>query len=246
MPIRNAVVIPAYNEQEHISGTLDALSNQSVSPDAIVVVNNASTDDTEAIVEERQEHESNLHLISESGQGASFALNTGFRYAIDELDAGIIGRTDADTQPNIQWLGSIVDYFQRHPEKKLLTGPSLPLHDASFRRRDEILWPAAQIGYRLGNLATVRSLFPLRMAHGHNMAVRSKAFDSVGGFPKATWDEYYENVELSRRIYERYGFVALGYLFDMRVHTSMRRLRQKGYMGMVRSKGDMTRPPSNY
>ncbi len=244
--MKNAVVVPAYNEQEHIAGTLDALSRQMISPEAVVVVNNATTDDTAAIVEERQGLENNLHLVSEPRQGASFALNTGFRYAIDELDASVIGRTDADTQPSRGWLGTVLNYFQDHPEKKLITGPSLPLHDASFRQRDNILWPAAQLGYRLGNLATVHSLFPLCMAHGHNMATRGKAFDSVGGFPDATWDEYYENVELSKRIYERYGFVALGYLFDMRVYTSMRRVRQKGYLGMARSKGNMAHPPSNY
>ena len=45
------IVIPAHNEEAYIEKTLDSLVNQSLRPARIVVVNDNSTDGTQAIID---------------------------------------------------------------------------------------------------------------------------------------------------------------------------------------------------
>lgn len=48
--MRYYIIIPAHNEAAYIALTLQSLAGQSVLPEKVVVVNDNSTDDTEAIV----------------------------------------------------------------------------------------------------------------------------------------------------------------------------------------------------
>lgn len=46
------IIIPAHNEEAHLSKTLESLSNQTVLPQQIIVVNDGSTDDTQDIIDD--------------------------------------------------------------------------------------------------------------------------------------------------------------------------------------------------
>jgi GT2 family glycosyltransferase len=240
---RNVVVVPARNEGARIFDAVMALRLQTVPPAAIVVVNNGSTDGTSAMVKGLQAVEPNIHLLHEPQEGVAHAANTGFRFAREDLEATIISRTDADTLPDATWNETILGYFASHPNAQLLTGPSYPRTDGDFRKRDDVLWPMARHLYRAFNVLTTRSRLPLRVAHGHNLAIRSKAFEEIGGFPQQTWEEVLENVELSRRVLARYGSEGLAYSSDLRVYTSMRRVRRAGYLGIALARGNLARPP---
>jgi glycosyltransferase involved in cell wall biosynthesis len=111
----NVIVVPAYNEEACIGQTLDALAAQSLAPDGIVVVDNNSTDGTSDVVEHRQRDIPNLHLVFEERKGTGIACNTGFRYAIDEIGARTISRTDADASPRPNWNEVICSYFTSKP-----------------------------------------------------------------------------------------------------------------------------------
>lgn len=240
----NVAVVPAYNEQKTIASTIDALWTQTVPLEAIVVVDNDSTDDTANIVEQRQEKYPNLHLVHEDRKGPGYACNAGFEYAIDEINASTVSRIDSDTQAFPNWNEAINKYFDNQPNKQLLTGPSYPLHDAYYKHRDSLLWPLARKGYRVGNIATTHALWPLRVAHGHNLSIRSEAFESVGGFPGTSLEDCLDNIELSKRIYDKFGFKAMGYSMEMKVRTSMRRIRKVGYFGLVLARGNLASSPS--
>ena len=236
MEDRISVVIPAYNEEKTIARTLDSLIRQSLPLHDIVVVNNNSNDRTSDIVQEYQESKdsnSAIHLVTEHTKGTGFACNTGFYFAIEELKAAIVSRTDADTVPVNDWNKAIAKYFSSHPAKQLVSGPSYALRDEHYRSGDKFLWPLMHTAFRLGNVAITHSLFTARFAIGHNMAVRADAFQKVGGFPNGSIDKSDEDVELSKRIYDFFGFDAMAYESEINVQTSIRRIRQVGYWGLV-------------
>lgn len=107
-----SVVIPAYNETDKLAHTLDALANQTVKPDEVIVVDNGSTDDTFEIARKY-----GCKVILEKRRGTSHARNAGF----DAAQCEIIARTDADTVPDKYWIENIKKYTALGIEA--LTGP---------------------------------------------------------------------------------------------------------------------------
>lgn len=89
------VVIPAYKVEKQIEETLKRI------PDYIrhiIVVNDASPDNTARIVSSLQEKDSRILLIShEQNQGVGGAMRTGFTKAL-QLDAQIVVKIDGDGQ----------------------------------------------------------------------------------------------------------------------------------------------------
>jgi glycosyltransferase involved in cell wall biosynthesis len=84
-----SIVIPVYNEQCHLKACLDAIANQTESPDEVIVVDNNSTDRTLAIAESYPF----VKILKEKKQGVLAVRTKGFNSA----RSSIIGRIDADT-----------------------------------------------------------------------------------------------------------------------------------------------------
>lgn len=92
---RLSIVIPCLNEEQHIGELLDSLEQQSIEKSSfeVIVVNNASRDDTEAVVRaHRMRSQMTIKLLNEPQAGVSRARNTGARHA----DAEWIFFLDAD------------------------------------------------------------------------------------------------------------------------------------------------------
>src|SRR5438270_8738919 len=121
MKERLAVVIPTYQEPQ-LARTVASLQEQLRPPDDIVVVNNYPQEPLG--LTEAHYHPSTLHILHEPRKGTGVASHAGFRFAIDNLGAEIVSRTDADGFPRNDWTELISDHFARNPKTKLLTGPS--------------------------------------------------------------------------------------------------------------------------
>src|SRR5215218_1556081 len=102
------VVVPFFNEEKGIRKTLDSLIGQTDTNFTLLLVDNASTDRTVAVVETwRQAHpEWPIVLIVEPQKGTGAAADTGFRYAIAQ-GATHIARTDADCLPAPDWVAGL-------------------------------------------------------------------------------------------------------------------------------------------
>jgi glycosyltransferase involved in cell wall biosynthesis len=95
MPVRIAVVIPAFN----VAGAIEAVLRE-IPPEigAIVVVDDASTDQTAAVVERLANLDRRIELIRhERNGGIGAAMVTGFRTALSR-GAGIVVKIDGDGQ----------------------------------------------------------------------------------------------------------------------------------------------------
>ncbi|AUC83392.1 glycosyltransferase family 2 protein [Lacinutrix sp. Bg11-31] len=111
------IVIPAHNEADFIAKTLESLVSQTLQPKSVVVVNDNSTDDTQAIVTKfiKQHHyisivnieSSNSHL---PGSKIINAFYKGFDTLDDNYD--IVCKFDADLIFPENYLETLVKHFQ--------------------------------------------------------------------------------------------------------------------------------------
>lgn len=109
-----SVVIPAYNEADFLARCLKSLQAQKNTPDyEIIVVNNASTDNTAMVAKEF-----GVRVIYESQQGVVHAREAGLRAAKGD----IIVSTDADSFFSPYWLSNIATFFESHPTASGLAG----------------------------------------------------------------------------------------------------------------------------
>lgn len=115
-----SVVIPVYNEMGVVDKTLQVLKDQLYSNFEVVVVDNASTDETYRIVESFGKNANySLCVISEKNPGVAYARKRG----MDEVLLRLLKRggdfhhflavTDADTIPPRDWIKKIIEGFKQ-------------------------------------------------------------------------------------------------------------------------------------
>jgi len=98
-----SVIVPVKNGSSSITKTLSALSNQSLKPLEIIVVDDGSTDDT---IEKVKQFPS-VKLISQNSMGPASARNNGAQKAKGEFFVF----TDADCVPEKNWLEEMLAPF---------------------------------------------------------------------------------------------------------------------------------------
>lgn len=98
-----SIVIPVYNEEEHLGACLDAIARQTKAPLEVIVVDNNSTDATAAVAKGYDF----VKVINESRQGVVHARTTGFDIALGE----VIARIDADSVLPDNWTETVEAVF---------------------------------------------------------------------------------------------------------------------------------------
>ncbi|HEX5885865.1 MAG TPA: glycosyltransferase family 2 protein, partial [Pyrinomonadaceae bacterium] len=119
------VVIPTYNRSALLRKAIDSLLCARV-PDElsvrIIVVDNNSTDDTKAVINEYAERSNGrVSYVFEKQQGRSPALNAGIAAATGDL----IGFIDDDEEIDEAWYETILSAFKNN-EVDFIGGPYLP------------------------------------------------------------------------------------------------------------------------
>ncbi|MEU8242029.1 glycosyltransferase [Actinoplanes missouriensis] len=227
--MRFAVVIPAFNESASITGVLEALAAQSDTGFRLVIADNASTDDTTAIVTRfAATAPFPIDVVTEPVPGAGTAADTGFRHAI-ATGATQLARTDADCRPAPDWVATARAYLDGGAE--MVCGRSVPRRDEHPSWAERTLYPAA---VRLAALygryrrahrsAEFRS--PYVLVHGHNLAMSSWLYLSCGGTAREALEEGSEDVTLLNRARRHTDRIVRAE--NLVVESSLRRLRAWG------------------
>jgi GT2 family glycosyltransferase len=94
---RTVAVVVAYNRCDLLIEVLDALAGQTTPVAAIVVVDNASTDDTAEVVRERYPHVDLVSVARNTGGAGGFAI--GAARAVVRQAADLVWLMDDDTVP---------------------------------------------------------------------------------------------------------------------------------------------------
>lgn len=82
--IKVSVVIPVYNVDLYLRTCLDSIVHQSLEEIEIICIDDGSTDDSCAILEEYAKKDSRFHIITLEHQGVSEARNTGIKRVTGE------------------------------------------------------------------------------------------------------------------------------------------------------------------
>ncbi|HEV8354855.1 MAG TPA: glycosyltransferase family 2 protein [bacterium] len=174
-----AVVIPAYNEAEHIEETIAAVRAQTRLPDRIIVVDDCSSDGTGDIAREL-----GVEVIrTPRNQGTkSQALN----YALTEIASDITVNIDADTVLEPTALSAIIDAFVADPEVVLASGYTIPKGTGSCWERGRVVEYLFNI--ELYRMAQDSAGVPVVSA-GCFLAFRTEAIRTYGGFNPNTMAE---------------------------------------------------------
>ena len=164
-----AIIIPAYNAEETLGETLNALETQDHPPVDVIVVNDGSTDRAPAIAREfagRSRHR--VTVLEQDNQGPAAARNRG----VEAADTDVIVLLDADCVPPPSWLAALIGalegdvvgvscgYFPANPEHLVAR-----FVDHEIARRQE-----RSLGKEVDTLSTYAT------------AYRRDAFLAAGGF----------------------------------------------------------------
>lgn len=178
-----SVVLPAHNEEAGIEECVRRLLAQDRPVDEIIVVDNASTDDTADRVRRVADGDARVTVIHESRPGVAYARYAGFAAASGDVIASI----DSDTHVGPRWSTAIAEAFA-HPEVVAGTGP-LVMHDlpfqSGFRRRNAHLSRWARRGLERGEPLRVPAL------SGANSMIR-----------RAAWEQIADEVSVRRDLFE--------------------------------------------
>ncbi len=115
------IITPAHNEAELIEKTIRSMAEQTAKPLRWVIVNDASNDQTAAIVEAWAKRLDFLQLINlQRDPGRTFArkalaFERGFA-EVSKLDFDFIGNLDADISFGASYFEKILEEFSRDPE----------------------------------------------------------------------------------------------------------------------------------
>lgn len=219
-----SVVIPAYNEEKWVGQTIEKACSQDYSDYEVIVVDNASTDTTSAVVTSYLSKYPQLQLVHEPRKGLLFAREAGRRKAAGQ----IIAQLDADCLPKPDWIQKAVRYF----EDESIVGVSGPyrLYDAPAYLR---------IGLTLitmlgeGTIYLITRFLPhLRnrreITVGGNFFIRAKTLEKIGGYDTSI-DFYSEDTNTGYRLSEHGRLI---HQRELAVDSSARRFKAVGFWSL--------------
>ncbi len=225
-----SIVIPAYNEEKYLRFTLLALKKQSFTDFEVIVVDNASTDNTAKVAKLF-----GARVVREDRKGVSYARNAGAEAA----NGKVLIFIDADTTASTDLVKAYVDAFK---EKVVAaTGPILPLEKTGKLMEAE---------YKAVSVFFVKSAIKLGRPSiiGSNFAVLADSFKKAGGFDVKL--KTYEDWDLSMRL-KKLGKIV--YVDDAVAKTSARRIMKWGvlkyakyHVGNVLRYNITKKPKENY
>ncbi|ABF44862.1 MULTISPECIES: glycosyltransferase [Deinococcus] len=195
------VVIPARNEAAYLPLTLRALERQTQPPAEVIVVDNASRDDTAQLARAW-----GAQVISCAVRGIAHARQAG----LDAARTPWVASTDADSLPTPEWLARLSEAADAAPGRVALYGPM------RFCGVSQPVSALSELGY--GAFLRVCELTGRPNLAGANMAFSRAAAGLVGGYPHV---EAYEDVLLGRALA---GLGEVAYVPGALVETSARRL----------------------
>jgi glycosyltransferase involved in cell wall biosynthesis len=104
------VLVPAYNAEKYIGKAIDSVLAQTFTDFELLLINDGSTDATEAII--RSYTDERIRLINQTNQGIAAALNMGMLNA----NADLIARFDADDICMPERLMLQYNFLQEQPD----------------------------------------------------------------------------------------------------------------------------------
>ena len=175
---RISILVAARNEAENISKTLDDLCAQSYDPalTEIIFIDDHSTDDTAKIITSYASKGVELIRLNEDRALNSYKKKA-IQTAIGQATGDLIITTDADCRMGVNWLKTIVSFYEEK-QYKMISSPVAYFEEKTFFERAQAL----EFLYLIGlGASTIGNKKP-STCNGANLAYEKAAFYEVGGF----------------------------------------------------------------
>ncbi len=213
-----SIIIPAHNESNFITATLEAVFRLDFPDYEVIVVDNNSTDDTAGKVAAFPA----VKLLHESRRGTQFARECGRQAATGELIANL----DADCLPPTDWLKRAGRYFA-NPNVVAVTGP----YHYYDRGRWFAFWTTLSQKIVYNWVSTVNyHLFRRGLVMvGGNVVMRASALEKIGGYD-TSFVFHGDDTELARQL-AKVGKVL--FQNDLVVESSARRFNRLGVLRLT-------------
>lgn len=203
-----SLVISAYNEEKYLGECLKEALQNGRELFEIIVVNNASTDNTTKVVGIFP----SVKIVNEPNKGLTKARQKG----LEEAQGEIIAYCDADTKMPVGWVEKVHKYFAEDEKVVCVSGPYI-YYDQSLIGKI-LVW-----AYWL--LLAYPSYFLIGyMAVGGNFAAKKSALLKINGFDKNI-SFYGEDTDIARRL-SKVGKVK--FIPSLYMYTSARRFKGEG------------------
>ena len=219
--LKVSVLIPAFNEEQYIIKTLEAIMLQDYVDFEVIVVNNASTDKTAEKVKEFIERNTNnshfITLVYEGKQGTNYARERGRRIATGQ----IIAQLDADCIPEKNWISNGVRSLKKN-KAVAVTGPYYYFDSFLYRRQLTLL--AQIIFYPIINMITQKCKCG-GIIIGGNSFIDADTLERAGGY-NVDLTFYGDDVDIAKRV-SKFGWIS--YSNSLILNTSSRRFAALGF-----------------
>jgi len=206
-----SVIIPAFNEEKYIEDCLKILAtNLPKEVIEIIVVDNASTDQTSEIAKKFRK----VRVVREDEKGLTKARQKGLLEAKGDLLAYV----DADTQISTNWFEEIKKEFSEDNNVVCLSGPNYLLGVNHLNKVFvRLYWNLiAMPGYNITG----------HIVNGANFVAKKEALYKIGGFDtKIAF--YGEDVDIGKRI-SKIG--KMKFSKNLIVFSSARRFQSEGFL----------------
>jgi glucosyl-dolichyl phosphate glucuronosyltransferase len=176
-----SIIICTYNRAKFLPGALNSLTKQTLGSSRfeIIIINNNSTDNTEAISKNfiASNPQLNVKYFLETQKGLSAARNRGLKESACDLIIFI--DDDADVFPNYIEVG--LAFFEANPDMSAFGGKIIPVYGDGKEPEwlSKPLWglvTKADWGNKIAQ-------YPKgKRPYGCSMAFRKKVFDEIGSF----------------------------------------------------------------
>ena len=175
---RMTVIIPVRNEAANIGHLLTDLSHQTYSNFEVIVADDASTDNTPAIVQSYRDHTPfPLHLLSLTDERTASPKKRAISQSIELAGGDLIVTTDGDCRVGPNWLTTIAAFYAE-------TGATLIAGPVTFTAERTVFDSLQTVEFAslIGSGACTMALGWPTMCNGANLCYEKRVFMEVGGF----------------------------------------------------------------
>lgn len=209
-----SVVMCAYNAQAFLREAVDSILNQTFSNFEFIIVDDGSTDNTTAILDEAQNNDRRVRVVHATHAGLIASLNRGCALAQGEY----IARMDADDIAHRERLTLQAAFMETHPEVAVL-GAAVELIDAAGK-------PLAVSKNETADADIKRELLKRCPIWHPTVLMRRSALEAASGYRPILVDA--EDYDLWLRISERFQLANLEQvLLQYRLHSNQISVRKR-------------------
>lgn len=190
-----SVVMPTFNRARLLPRAIESVLHQAHANIELLVVDDASSDDTSAVMQRYADHPRVRYVRRETNGGAAATRNTGLSAAVGEF----VAFHDDDDEWLFDRLSAQLSYFQQDRDLALTSCAMLRYNSA----RDQFVFPTPALAQATNaSHALAENLF----AFTQTWLARRECLLALGGFDESlrVWDDWDLMFRLSRAYSVRY------------------------------------------